>query len=459
MRKTQLLIALAAIGFAGSVYATNGMNLEGYGPIATGMGGASMAYDNGNAATMNNPATLGLMRQGSRLDIAIGMLGPDVTSTCASAPCTGATAASAGDAYYMPAVGWTRKNGALTYGVAMLAQGGMGTDYDGTSFLAAGSGSPVRSELGVGRLIFPLAYDVSPNLSIGGSIDYVWAMMDLKMAASGAQLGSMVTAGSGTLFAALPGLAAAPWARIDFSDRSDYTGKAKATGLAGKIGFTYKVNPTLTIGGTYHSKTSLNDMETSSSGSSMTAFGGFSDSGMITVRDFQWPETYGLGISVQATPSLMIAADVKHIGWADVMQSFRMSYTSAGSGPAGMCGPATVCSGTVDFAMPQNWEDQTVYSLGLSYKLSSPLTVRMGVNISDNPIPSSTLNALFPAIEEAHYTVGLGYALSDASDLNFALSYASNVSQTNPGAAAPPTAAVAVDHSQTSWQLMYSKRF
>ena len=37
------------------------MNMEGYGPIATGMGGASMAYDNGTAAVINNPATLGLM--------------------------------------------------------------------------------------------------------------------------------------------------------------------------------------------------------------------------------------------------------------------------------------------------------------------------------------------------------------------------------------------------------------
>ena len=36
--------------------ATNGMNMEGYGPIATGMGGASYAYDNGTAAMMNNPA-------------------------------------------------------------------------------------------------------------------------------------------------------------------------------------------------------------------------------------------------------------------------------------------------------------------------------------------------------------------------------------------------------------------
>jgi long-chain fatty acid transport protein len=37
----------------GLAMATNGMLMEGYGPIAAGMGGASMAYDNGTAAMAN----------------------------------------------------------------------------------------------------------------------------------------------------------------------------------------------------------------------------------------------------------------------------------------------------------------------------------------------------------------------------------------------------------------------
>jgi len=72
----------AAIAAPMTAHATNGMNLEGYGPIAAGMGGASMAYDNGAAATMNNPATIGLMEEGDgRLDLALGVLGPDVGYT------------------------------------------------------------------------------------------------------------------------------------------------------------------------------------------------------------------------------------------------------------------------------------------------------------------------------------------------------------------------------------------
>ena len=419
------------------------MNLEGYGPIALGMGGASMAYDNGNAAMMNNPATLGLMQSGSRLDLALGMLGPDVNVV--------GVQSSGGDSYMMPAVGWTKKDGKLTYGVGLFAQGGMGTEY--ATQISGLDASPERSELGVGRLMAPLAFNVNDNLTIGGSIDYVWAMLDIRMAVPGAMLGapgpaSLITGGTGSMGTAAVGggFAGVTRMRLDFSDTSDYTGKAKGTGFAGKLGFTYKASPTVTIGGTYHLKTALSDLETGISSTVLTATGMGTETGKMTVRDFQWPETYGLGIAVQATPSLMIAADVKKINWSDVMDSFKMTYTTGGG--LGM-------TGSVDFALPQNWDDQTVFQIGVSYKVNDALTLRAGANLSDNPIPSTTVHYLFPAIEENHYTLGFGYAFSKASDINFTMSYAPNVSQTNTGAAA----GMIIEHSQLSWQFMYSTRF
>ena len=435
MRKTQLLIALSAIGFAGSALATNGMNLEGYGPIAAGMGGASMAYDNGTAAVANNPATLGLMEQGSRLDLAIGMLGPDVNN---------GPMKSGGDAYFMPAVGWAKKNNGLTYGVAMFAQGGMGTEY-----VMGIDGSPERSELGVGRLIFPLAYNVNPDLTVAGSIDYVWAMLDLKMAMPLANMAGLITPtgqGNGTLGTALNNMAMGGYdnARLEYSDGSDYTGKAKGSGFAGKLGFVYKVNPSFSVGGSYHSKTSISDLETSDNSASMIV----SDTGgnptqpvpgKITVVDFQWPETYGFGIAVDVTPSLMIAADVKHIGWKSAMKNFTMTYSAMGD--------------AVTFSMPQNWDDQTVFQIGGAYKVNEKLTLRAGLNMAENPIPNATMHYLFPAIVEDHYTFGVGYALDKMSDINFALQHGADVKQTN------STFGYTVSHSQTNWQLMYSKRF
>lgn len=441
MKFTRVFACMALAGLAGSAYATNGMNVEGYGPIAAGMGGTSFAYDNGTAAMMNNPATLGLAADGNRVDVALGFLGPDVEKSMG-----GMTMASGGDAYFMPAMGWTRKSGNLAYGVGMFAQGGMGTEYT-----AGIDGMAERSELGVGRLIAPLAYNVNDNLTLGGSVDFVWAMLDLKMAMPLGMMAGLVTdPGNGMLMGALGQMMMGGYdnARLDFSDDNDFTGKAKGYGMAGKLGFAYKVSPTVSVGGTYHSKTNLGDMETSTTGATMivTDAEGFPTQavpGKISVRDFQWPETYGLGVSVQATPSLMVAADWKRIGWKDVMKNFTMTY-SATLGP-GM-------TDAVTFVLPQNWDDQDVFQIGMSYKASDALTLRAGASFSDNPIPSANLHYLFPAIVEDHYTIGLGYAISDSSDLNVSLQHAPEVSQTC-------AMGITNNHSQTSGQLMYSKRF
>ena len=416
--------------------ATNGMNMEGYGPVSAGMGGASQAMDHGTAAMAQNPATLGLMGQGARLDAAVGLLGPKVASSMAGMP----TAESGGTSYVMPAFGYVRRSGSLVYGLGLFAQGGMGTEYGADTFLAAGSGAPVRSELGVGRVLMPVAWQVTPSLSLGATLDFMWAGLDMRMAASGAQLGGMVTAASGNLAAALPSLGGAPWARIDFSDNNDFTGKAKATGWAAKVGAVYKASDALTLGLSYQSKSSLKDMETGVTGASMSATGGFADSGRMTVIDFQWPSMTAIGLSWQATPAVLLVADVKRLGWASVMKDFRLRYDSAGMG------------GSVSFALPQNWKNQTVVSLGAAWALSPALTLRAGVNDGSNPIPDALVNPLFPATVERHYTLGMGFRFSAASELNLALTLAPEKAVTN-------GMGVRVTHKQNNAQLMYSHRF
>jgi len=428
------LAALAS--FAGPAGATNGMDMEGYGPISTGMGGASQAIDHGTAALAQNPATLGLMASPARLDLALGVLGPKVASSMPGMP----TAESGGTSYVMPAVGYVRRSGAFTYGIGMFAQGGMGTEYDANSFLALGSGQPVRSELGVGRVIVPLVWQATPDLSIGATLDFVWAGLDLRMATTGAQLAGLVTAASGNLAGALGPLAAAPWARIDFSDSNDFTGQAHSTGWAGKIGAAWKAAPGLTFGASYQGKTALGDMKTGSTGASLSAPGGFADSGEITVIDFQWPAMSAIGAGWQATPTLLLAADVKRIGWSSVMKDFKMRYDSAGIG------------GSVSFALPQNWKDQTVTNLGLAFAATPELTLRAGLNLADNPIPDAYVNPLFPATVKDHYTFGLGYAFTPMHEFNASLTYAPEVSVTN-------GQGVTVTHKQTNLQLMYTARF
>ncbi len=468
-----------------TAYATNGMNMEGYGPIASGMGGASMAYDNGDAAMMNNPATLGLMPQGDRLDVALGFLGPHVKATATDG--SGASSTSSANAFYMPAIGWIRKSGQMSYGIGMFSQGGMGTEYSADSFLAQGSGEKVRAELGVGRVLVPFAYDVNKDLTIGATADFVWASLDLKMALNGAQFGGLVAGLGGsqtygtasgsmvdTLVGAftqpqaqcggVPCLAALNWARFDFSDNSAFTGAAKGNGFAGKIGGVYKVNDAVTVGATYHSKTFLGDLETNGATLSMNVVGPATlgnpstipVNGKIQIKDFQWPQTIGAGVAYQATNELVLVFDYKWINWADVMKSFKMTFTA----DASQASPAATQFGlggkSMDAVLLQNWKDQHVIMIGAGYKINPEWTVRAGINYANNPIPDGYLNALFPAIEKSHVMVGAGYMLSKASTVDASFTYAPEVKRASE-ANAPEGATVT--HSQTNAQVMYSYRF
>ncbi|MGY8823709.1 MAG: hypothetical protein ACKVJG_07170 [Candidatus Latescibacterota bacterium] len=143
------VISAFAVSLPTSFLATNGMNIEGYGPIALGMGGASLA-----------------------------------------------------DAFYMPALGIVQRRGSLTYGVGVFGQGGMGTEFSTSSWLADPSqgnntvlskGLKNHSEVSVGRAIAPLTYNVNEKLIVGGSLDFVWAGIDLQMAMSESQFIDLAT--------------------------------------------------------------------------------------------------------------------------------------------------------------------------------------------------------------------------------------------------------------------------
>ena len=450
-----LLGASVAIGLGvgtSVVYATNGMNLEGYGPVATGMGGASFAYDNGTAASMNNPATLGLMEEGtSRFDLAIGFLGPDITTDYTPNGGSTMTADSEGTAYWMPAMGYVTKSGAFSYGIALYAQGGMGAKYEATEWEAAGSGKRVMSEVGVGRLILPLAFQMNDQLSLGASVDLVWVGMDLRMAVPADQMVGMVTGADAGWMVPLQGLGgcgAGCYGRFDFENSSDMKGEAFGYGFGGKLGLVYKVNDMFSVGATYHSKTRISDLETGDgkvhlSGGAMGHDPFFSDDGKITIHDFEWPTIYGVGIAFQPSDSLLLAFDVKRINWSEVMENFSMTYDSP-------------TFGKLDVTMPQNWKDQTIYQLGASYKATSQLTLRAGFNYGKNPVPDATVNPLFPATVEKHYTVGAGYAFGDSQEVNFAFSYApASKSETTYADGSTQK----IEHGQTNWQLMYSMKF
>jgi long-chain fatty acid transport protein len=440
MRKQIQGAVLAGLMVAGATtgWATNGMDLEGYGAVALGMGGASMAYDNGTAGMANNPATLSLMPEGTtRMDLALGFLGPKVEASMAGMP----TAHSSADAYFMPAFGLVTRKGDWTYGIGVFGQGGMGTTYSDSSFLALNSGAEVSSEVSVARVVAPLSYQVTDALSIGGTLDLIWGGMDVRMAMPASQ-GMALLSGMPTL--PLPQLGESDYMRFDFADDSQFSGSAKGVGVDMKVGALYTLTQKLRIGATYHAQPELGNLEAEDASLSFGSMATGEEAGRVTgkvkVNDFRWPAMAGIGAAYDVCDNLMVVFDIRHILWSDVMQSLSLDFTADGG------------AGSVSMVLPQNWEDQTVYMIGVEYSPIDSLALRAGYNYGKNPVPDSLVNPLFPAIPEQHFTLGAGYTLVEAHLFNAAMSIVpENTVHTPQG--------MTISHGQISAQLMYSYLF
>jgi long-chain fatty acid transport protein len=458
-----LLVALLA---PSTVFATNGMNLEGYGAKSHALGGASMAFDTGNSAVMNNPATLGMMKDGQEeLGFSIRGLHPAV-----SAVHTPLSDASDGDAYYMPSLSYMRKDGNIAWGVAVLAQGGMGTEYGNDSPLFQGgysmqntlvsmSGKEIRSELGGGRLMFPIAWNITPNTTIGASFDLIWTSMDLQMDLDGAHFRKMTMGQggsvSGSMYNMLGGMIGSSvtdinYARFDFSNNSSFIGEAIGYGTGAKIGMTHRFSKVLSIGGSYHTRSLITDLETSKATLSFAGTGSAFSSpnpnsiavtGTIKVKDFEWPSILAAGFALYPDERWMIVGDVKYMDWSTAMKNFSMSFVADNNAPfAGQM---------LDVEMQQEWKDQTIFSIGAQYKATGRLALRAGASFSTNPVPDSYLNPLFPAITKTHYTGGFGYRITDKSTIAAALAFVPKITATNADD-------LVISHSQMNWSLNYT---
>ena len=463
-RNTVVQAAAVVLALLGSqLAATNGMNMEGYGPVATAMGGASMAYDNGTAAVINNPATLGLMQDQARLDLALGILGPDITATEPS----GIGADSQATAFFMPAFGYARRSGDLVYGFGVFGQGGMGCEYDGDSWRGLGFGLENRTEVSVGRAIIPVAWRVSDKVQIGATADFLWAGMDLKMAMSGAQFfdlvnpmsqqfgrasGSLVSTFSG-MMATLPQGTNVDYAYFDFSNGSDFTGKARGYGYGGKVGIVYKASEQLSLGLTYHTRTALSDLKASNAKVSfqlnVPGMGAMAQTltGDIRINNFEWPAMLGGGLAYEASDRWLFVADVRGIFWKSVMKEFSMTFTASGDASNGPFGGQVL-----DAVLFQEWKNQFVLQVGAAYRASDKLTVRFGGNFGSNPVPDGLLNCLFPATVRNHLTAGLGWQLDERASIDLSVTRGFGEENTN-------GYGIRVSHAQTNAQVMYSYRF
>ena len=391
MRQLAVLILLAAPVTA--ALATDGYFSHGYGMKSKGMGGAAVALTDNAFAGANNPAIAAWA--GDRMELGVDVFMPERSMERSGLGVT----KSDSNTFYIPEFGYNKKvNEQLGLGITVYGNGGMNTDYPSNSIPAngCGAGAPVSNVFcGSGRLgvdlqqliIAPtIAYKFNANHSIGMSPLVVQQIFKVD----GLQ--------------AFAGMSSSP-------QNLTNNGYDSSNGFGMRLGYLGKVSDRVMIGASYAPRITM---------SKLGKYAGlFAEQGGLDI-----PENYAVGLSAQATPELTLALDYQHIAYSAVRSIANPS--------AGLGGPLGASNGP-GFA----WKDINVVKLGVQWALSPSVTLRGGINIGDNPIPSSaaSFNTLAPGVITTHYTAGLSYALSPTTDLtaSYMVAPSNSVSGPNQG--------------------------
>jgi long-chain fatty acid transport protein len=371
MRKLLLAAATAAALAPLAAQATTGYFAHGYGIKAKATGGVGIALPQDSLAAASNPA--GMAWIGNRADLGVEWFMPDRSAEIAgngfgmSGTYDGNGAAS----FLIPEFGYNRMlSPNMSLGISVYGNGGMNTTYETNPFGAIGGVGEAGVDL-MQLFIAPTVAWKSGNHSFGISLNLAYQRFE----ANGLQ----------------PFIAAS-------SSGGNVTnqGYDDSTGWGVRVGWTGQVTPTVMLGATYQSKTSMSKFD--------KYRGLFANQG-----EFDIPENYGAGIAWKASPALTVAGDVVRINYGDI---------PAVGNPAD-CLFAGACALGSTNGPGFGWQNTTVYKLGVTYELNPKVTLRGGYVTLKQPIPSSQtfFNILAPGVVEDHLTLGATWKTAGNGEL------------------------------------------
>ncbi|MBN8764127.1 MAG: long-chain fatty acid ABC transporter [Thiobacillus sp. 63-78] len=341
MNKQMLAAAVSAATYMAAIdaHATNGDQMIGVTATQWGMAGAVVAAPQDAGTIMSNPAGLAeLGMKEVRFDMGFGLLNP---------PRKANGTESDSDYYLIPsgAVAFN-VNDRLYLGMGMAGLSGMGVDFADIMAAAPGAQAVVTTKQFY-KIAPGFGYKVNDKLSIGAALNIDYQSLAIH----------------NTAFT-LP--------------------QNQVYGFGATAGLIYKFNNRLQVGASWISKQSMDEFKWN------TTAGRYA-------MTMDAPQQFAVGVAFKPMPGLLIEADVKHIGFSDVLG--RVPFQTPG-------GPS---------AMNFGWDDQVVYAIGVQKEINSKTIVRAGFNYGKSPIGREDVNNNIGslAVTEKHLSVGMTRKLSD----------------------------------------------
>ncbi len=439
-------------------FSQTGTRLVGFDARTIGRGGVSLGYFDNSGLLMTNPAGISFLSS-SMLDANFSLMVPSLHFKNTLNDKDGKT-----NYFPMPDVSYVNNpDDNLTWGVGFFTQGGMGADFTlNHALFVDRSGNYIpqdyHSKLAVMQGGPSVSYKITPSFSVGISAHLVYSMLEFKMpySLSPSVMNGVVNPQTGMtfgqMFSASPAQGGFGYQEVTAAaDMNNLT----AISFTGKIGFAYKVDDRLSFGLTYSLPTSLtykngkatmdmtaqlNDAfgkavmgymaqnpgssQQQAQGAVMQQFTqmgidlskGAADNYYLQTK-LKLPQSLGLGVSYKATNALNFGLDLEWINWKNAFDYMNLSLSN-GTNPniQKMMGN----NGSFDINFPMNWKDVILVKLGGEYDVNNDLTIRAGFAYGNNPVPSSTIFPVFPAIVESHVMLGAGYKLTGKLMLNAA---------------------------------------
>ena len=453
-------------------FAQSGTKLVGFDASTIGRGGVSIGFFESPDLMMTNPAGISFLNS-SMIDANFSLMVPSVHFKNNLNDKDGET-----NYFPMPDVSYVADpDSKLTWGVGFFTQGGMGADFTLNHALFVNQNGnfvpqTYHSKLAVMQGGPSVSYKFTPSFSVGLSAQLVYSMLEFQLPYS---LSPSVMAGVvnpqtgmtfGQMFAAPPAQGGFGYQEITAAANMK---ELTAISFTGRIGLAYKLNDQISLGLTYSLPTPLtykNGKATMDMSAQLNdAFGKavmgymaqnpnatqqqaqsavmqqFSQMGIDLQKGavdnynletkLKLPQSLGFGLAYKATDYLRTGLDIEWINWKSAFDNMTIDL-SGGSNTniKTMMGN----NGTFEINFPMNWKDVVLVKLGGEYDVNNDLTLRAGFAYGNNPVPSTTIFPVFPAIVQSHIMLGAGYKLTGKLTVNAAyeLGLNSNETASNP---------------------------
>ncbi len=379
-----------------SAFATNGLNLLGFGAESMGMAGADIAVARDTFALNINPAGLTQVKN-SRFDqYAAFAYAYDVSHNDS----LNSRIKPSNKLAFLGDVGYSKRfSESFSAGFGVFAQGGTGSQFRNLNTVF-GTRDDLAVAFKIARIIPGMAYEVSDQLSLGLSLLLTQSSLEQKVFPN-----TSFTDPANTL---------PPFFGFHLKDATSLKPGFKA-------GMMYTFENDFTVGLTYTSKVELNledgrvDVDMSAIGLGKVRYADASASGI------DQPEELGISAAWQATEKLLLVAELNWINWSDAVKQSTLKFKD----PDNVAAPPVL-----EQTMHLNWRDQYVIALGAAYQWSEKLVARSGFNYGRNPVPESSTNPLLAPISKYHLTAGLGYTVNVQWSVQTALEYQLKASET-----------------------------